>query len=33
MQNSNNENLLGVITDNKLCFTEHLNKICDTATK
>ena len=33
IQNSKNENLLGVITDNKLWFSEHVNKICDKATK
>ena len=33
MQNSKIENLLGVITDNELWFSEHVNKICDKATK
>ena len=31
IQNSKSEKLLGVTTDNKLTFTDHAHKICDTA--
>ena len=33
IQNSKSEKLLGVTIDNKLSFTEHVHKICDTTSQ